>query len=301
MTDTASLGSITCDLTAEEPELTSELIYDNLTGHRSADARRFNIIHFNDVYNIESRDCEPVGGASRFVAAVEKLIAKGPTIVLFSGDAIMPSSGETSFCTSQETHVYGPLTRSSILPVSILVKGKQMIEILNKCHIACACLGNHDFGKKIEENKKLQNSDFLKQLCSNQDLGMDVLIQRIQDSNFPWVISNVFDQETKKPLGNVPDRHVVELNGVKVSPAFQSDHQLYLFALFRLVKVGIIALIEQEWMATLSTLNFDDVIYESFIESGRKLAIELKENDVSSLRDLMSFGFMIGAAVFTEM
>ena len=31
--------------------------------------------------------------------------------------------------------------------VSMVVKGKQMIEVLNNCQIACACLGNHDFGK----------------------------------------------------------------------------------------------------------------------------------------------------------
>ena len=94
MADTASLGSVTCDLaSAEVPNFTTELIYDSLAGHQ-AEARRFNIIHFNDVYNIESRDCEPVGGASRFVVALESLIAKAPTIVLFSGDAIMPSSGK---------------------------------------------------------------------------------------------------------------------------------------------------------------------------------------------------------------
>jgi 2',3'-cyclic-nucleotide 2'-phosphodiesterase (5'-nucleotidase family) len=28
----------------------------------------------------------------------------------------------------------------------MLVKGRQMVEVLNKCHIACACLGNHEFG-----------------------------------------------------------------------------------------------------------------------------------------------------------
>ena len=30
----------------------------------------------------------------------------------------------------------------------MLVEGRQMIEILNKLHIDCACLGNHDFGTK---------------------------------------------------------------------------------------------------------------------------------------------------------
>jgi 5'-nucleotidase len=84
-----------------------------------------NIIHFNDVYNIESRETDPVGGAPRFITAIETVMRQSPdpTIVLFSGDAISPSS------------------------ISMLVKGKQMIEILNECHLSCACLGNHDFGE----------------------------------------------------------------------------------------------------------------------------------------------------------
>lgn len=53
---------------------------------------KFNIIHFNDIYNIESREIEPVGGASRFVSAIEYLIQNKPnSLVLFSGDALSPS------------------------------------------------------------------------------------------------------------------------------------------------------------------------------------------------------------------
>jgi len=48
------------------------------------------IIHFNDVYNIESRTQEPVGGAARFVTAVSQLASSNP-LVLFSGDAFNPS------------------------------------------------------------------------------------------------------------------------------------------------------------------------------------------------------------------
>lgn len=29
----------------------------------------------------------------------------------------------------------------------MFVKGKQIIDVLNKCNIACACIGNHEFGK----------------------------------------------------------------------------------------------------------------------------------------------------------
>lgn len=43
----------------------------------------------------------------------------------------------------------------------------------------------------------------------------------------------------------------------------------------------MIGLIEQEWIETLSTLDFDDVIYESFIETGTRLAKELREINVS--------------------
>ena len=75
----------------------------------------------------------------------------------------------------------------------MLVKGRQMVEVLNKCHIACACLGNHDF-----------------------DFGLQVLCRHISNSNFPWLLSNVFDAETKEPLGGVKDRHIIEIDGIKV-------------------------------------------------------------------------------------
>jgi len=50
----------------------------------------FTIVHFNDVYNIESRSQEPVGGAARFMTAVSQLASSNP-LVLFSGDAFNPS------------------------------------------------------------------------------------------------------------------------------------------------------------------------------------------------------------------
>ena len=50
---------------------------------------KLTIIHFNDVYNIESRDEEPVGGAARFVAMVKRF--PGEPLILFSGDCLNPS------------------------------------------------------------------------------------------------------------------------------------------------------------------------------------------------------------------
>lgn len=123
--------------------LKSEIIYQDLSDHHQTTKKneRLNIIHFNDVYNIEPNTQEPVGGASRFITAIEHLMSKAPTLVLFSGDALSPSN------------------------ISMLCKGKQMIQVLNKCHINAACLGNHDF-----------------------DFGLDVLVNHICDSNFTWLL-----------------------------------------------------------------------------------------------------------------
>jgi len=56
----------------------------------SQPSQTLTIVHFNDVYNIESRSQEPVGGAARFVTAITQLAACNP-LVLFSGDAFNPS------------------------------------------------------------------------------------------------------------------------------------------------------------------------------------------------------------------
>jgi 2',3'-cyclic-nucleotide 2'-phosphodiesterase (5'-nucleotidase family) len=120
-------------MASEESSLAFETIFED-TEHVVVDVAsetesltRLNIIHFNDVYNIESRETDPVGGAPRFITAIESVIKKSvdPTIVLFSGDAISPSS------------------------ISMLVKGKQMIEIMNESHLAAASHGNHDFGNYL--------------------------------------------------------------------------------------------------------------------------------------------------------
>lgn len=57
------------------------------------------ILHFNDVYNIESVDKEPVGGASRFCTALKSFANLHP-LVLFSGDIFAPSFSNVNFLNS---------------------------------------------------------------------------------------------------------------------------------------------------------------------------------------------------------
>lgn len=60
-------------------------------------AQNLVILHFNDVYNVESRaQPEPVGGAARFATAIKSFQHLNP-LVLFSGDAFSPSMRTYSF------------------------------------------------------------------------------------------------------------------------------------------------------------------------------------------------------------
>ena len=56
-------------------------------------ATQMTILHFNDVYNIEPREKEPVGGAARFATKLASLKHRNPLIV-FSGDCLNPSTSK---------------------------------------------------------------------------------------------------------------------------------------------------------------------------------------------------------------
>jgi 2',3'-cyclic-nucleotide 2'-phosphodiesterase (5'-nucleotidase family) len=84
----------------------------------AAPASSIVILHFNDVYNIEPRDKEPVGGASRFTTQLRNVGGRD-ALILFSGDAFNPSM------------------------MSTVLKGKQMVPCLNEMNIHTAVLGNH--------------------------------------------------------------------------------------------------------------------------------------------------------------
>ena len=59
-------------------------------------AETITLIHYNDVYNVESREVEPVGGAARFLTAVKELQELNP-LILFSGDIFAPSISKIFF------------------------------------------------------------------------------------------------------------------------------------------------------------------------------------------------------------
>lgn len=118
--------------------------------------------------------------------------------------------------------------------LSIFSKGNQMIDALNELNIHAAGIGNHEF-----------------------DMGLDIFEDLIKKSNFPWLLSNIFDSDTSKPLLNVPTKLIIDLDDVKI---------------------GIFALAEKDWAMSLSCIDAEDIIYESYVEVSRKLVKELRDD-----------------------
>jgi 5'-nucleotidase len=76
---------------------------------------------------------------------------------------------------------------------SSVFKGEHMIAALNAAGLDLATLGNHEF-----------------------DFGDDVLIQRMHEATFQWVVSNVVDTNTGQPIGGAAPYLVKQFGTIKV-------------------------------------------------------------------------------------
>ena len=70
----------------------------------------------------------------------------------------------------------GDFLSSSV--ASTVFKGEQMIAALNAAGLDMATLGNHEF-----------------------DFGFDILLKRMAEARWQWVVSNVVDAQTGRPIG----------------------------------------------------------------------------------------------------
>ncbi len=76
---------------------------------------------------------------------------------------------------------------------SSVFKGEQMIAALNAAGLDLATLGNHEF-----------------------DFGDDVLIQRMREATFQWIVANAIDTRTRQPIGGAAPYVVKTFGGLKV-------------------------------------------------------------------------------------
>ncbi|EIE88071.1 hypothetical protein RO3G_12782 [Rhizopus delemar RA 99-880] len=112
------------------------------------------------------------------------------------------------------------------------VGGASRPGILNQLHITAACLGNHDF-----------------------DFGMPQLGKLIRQTQFPWLLSNVLNQENDVADPIVKRYLVIEHEGLRI---------------------GLIGLVEKEWILTIPSFP-PELTYHDFIEVAKDLSSQLKD------------------------
>lgn len=125
-------------------------------------SKMLEILHFNDVYNIEGKKLKeedkdkPVvlGGAARFRSALDQYRSKD-RLVVFSGDLFFPSLRKWNFLID-------------ILIVSSRFEGEQMIKPFETMNVDVNCLGNHEL-----------------------DFGYDKAIELMNKTTSPWLMTNL--------------------------------------------------------------------------------------------------------------
>ena len=72
-----------------------------------------------------------------------------------------------------------------------MFEGEQLLFPIQKCMIACGCVGNHDI-----------------------DVGVDVCTSLNKRSGFPWLLSNLHYKDGSSIVGS-KDFHILEKNGLR--------------------------------------------------------------------------------------
>lgn len=148
-----------------------------------------------------------------------------------------PVGGAARFCTAMNSFkelnplvlFSGDAFNPSML--STFTQGEQMVPVLNSVGTHVAVFGNHEF-----------------------DFGLEVLQKWVDMCNFPWLMSNVIDNETGRPLGNGKISHIMNHNGFRI---------------------GLMGLVEKEWLDTIATIDPNEVTFIDYIEAGNRLADDL--------------------------
>ncbi|KAF8822002.1 5'-nucleotidase, C-terminal domain-containing protein [Cardiosporidium cionae] len=91
------------------------------------------------------------------------------------------------------------------------------------------------------------------------DFGIDHLEYLVGSTRFPWLISNVWAAETSEPLANGVVYRIFEWQGYRI---------------------GIIGLVESEWIDTLACLDARDIIYKDFVLEANRLSKLLRSKEV---------------------
>eukprot|EP00754_Rhynchopus_humris_P010205 Rhum_TRINITY_DN14133_c0_g1::Rhum_TRINITY_DN14133_c0_g1_i2::g.70096::m.70096/K01081/E3.1.3.5; 5'-nucleotidase len=179
--------------------------------------RKIDVVHFNDVYHlgVYKKD-EPCGGITRFYEQLEMLRRKKNPLVLFSGDFVGPSL------------------------MSVITKGKQMVDALNFLGTHYGVFGNHEFDFGLRN---------LHRIIHGYTHGEFIFA----GSTTEWLMSNMAEKNGQ-PLGGVTKSKVLEWNGIMI---------------------GIVGLCEN-WLPHCPRLTKGEAVYADMFEVGESEARALK-------------------------
>lgn len=74
-------------------------------------------------------------------------------------------------------------------------------------------------------------------------------------TEFPWLLSNVIDKTTGKPLANAKNELIIEKNGLKI---------------------GFFGLAQSGWLDLFTEIDTEIIQYEDFIEAAKRISKNLR-------------------------
>ncbi|KAF9234769.1 Metallo-dependent phosphatase-like protein [Melanogaster broomeanus] len=175
---------------------------------------KLSIVHWNDVYRVTPQKISPAGDTidvTQFAVLIENIRRRWRVRSDGARDGLSLFSGD----------LFSPSVESTV------TRGSHMVPVMNELAPDVALTGNHDF-----------------------DFGYPHLSKLVEDMKFPWILSNIIDENTN----NVPD-HL---------------HQFKILVRSG-IRVGIIGLVEEDWISTVSSWppNFK---FRDMAETGRELS-----------------------------
>ncbi|VDP53499.1 unnamed protein product [Schistosoma margrebowiei] len=159
-----------------------------------------------------------------------------------------PVGGAARFTTALKSHGAGQhsivlFSGDCLSPsyISNITYGQHIPSIMNKMYIQCSLFGNHEF-----------------------DYGMNNFYEFINQCNFPWINSNVYDNELNELLGTKLSYKIIDYNNNNNNNNNNN------------IRIGIIGLIEKEWIEVIPCFTTSNIHVKDFIITSRQLANYLK-------------------------
>jgi len=214
---------------------------------------RLSFVCVNDVYsfdNVDDNSDHPRGGWCRAATKIKQLVNQK------KNDTTTDQSASHNSTTMALSVVNGDVLGGSSLLVNC--KGKVAIDVMNNINIDLAVLGNHEF-----------------------DYGDEVLKQRLYESKFDWLGSNVYYPQQEDDDNNVRLQEKVEDEEDRYHfPNICGNGKLY--NLTDNIRVGIFGLVTKQ-TPKISSPSKDVTFDSNIIKVARRIANRLRKQGAQVL------------------